>query len=381
MLNFRKLRQDYSPSILKEGRALHDKKMVLSAKIVKLSGNSVRVSSRVNGQFDHTYNCEIEIDRHESTTLDADCDCTYKYDCNHLAALSFYLEEHLDELVVAYSKEPTTPKKGKTKVEADAEDDEEKEDLQEIFKVAESKEVARKGKKQQKELLTEYTSSSKILGQSPFFLPEEEIPQDKAELAIIFDLKQHIEVQLALRLPFRSKPLNVLNVKEFLEAVRYEEPIYIGSKRYFFGLGSFNPESAQLLKLITEYARFPEVKGERNLRNFHIDPEPFGELLARAYELAISHPLALGVVKRPEDGFDPLPCLYQVSLETPLTYCSNPCLFRFELEYMDVAAPKIMMKPKLILDNAGVSRSFRHYLLRMFSSGPCPSACVLSIPC
>ena len=57
------------------------------------------------GGFDNTYECEIEIDRRESLTLDSDCDCPYKYDCQHLAAVLFYLEEHFDALLVEYSKE------------------------------------------------------------------------------------------------------------------------------------------------------------------------------------------------------------------------------------------------------------------------------------
>ena len=37
MLNFRKLKHDFPPAILKEGKALYDKKMVVSTKIVKLT--------------------------------------------------------------------------------------------------------------------------------------------------------------------------------------------------------------------------------------------------------------------------------------------------------------------------------------------------------
>src|SRR5262245_17899140 len=111
MLNFRKLKQDYSPAMLKDGRFLYEKKMVVSAKIIKLDPKSVRLSCRVIGSFDNTYQCEIEIDRHGSSTIDSDCDCPYKYDCQHLAAVLFYLEEHFDSILVQYSKEANLEQK------------------------------------------------------------------------------------------------------------------------------------------------------------------------------------------------------------------------------------------------------------------------------
>ena len=105
MLNFRKLKQDYSPSILKEGRMLYDKEMVISGKIVHINPRSIRMSCRVMGNFENTYQCEIEVDRNQSTAIDSDCDCSYKYDCQHLSAILFYLEENFDKILVEYSKE------------------------------------------------------------------------------------------------------------------------------------------------------------------------------------------------------------------------------------------------------------------------------------
>jgi uncharacterized Zn finger protein len=143
MINFRKLKQDYSPAILKEGRLLHEKKMVETAKIIKIDPHSVRLHCRVSGSFNNSYQCEIEINRRESSTLDSDCDCPYKYDCHHLAAVLFYLEEHFDSLVVTFSKENDIEKTVQL-------DEKEKENLRETFKEAETKEVVKRGKKFQK---------------------------------------------------------------------------------------------------------------------------------------------------------------------------------------------------------------------------------------
>ena len=89
MLNFRKLKQDFSSSIVKEGRELFDKQKVVSAKLLHLDSKTMRISGRILGQYDNYYESEIEIDRIECETIDSDCDCPYNYDCQHLAALFF----------------------------------------------------------------------------------------------------------------------------------------------------------------------------------------------------------------------------------------------------------------------------------------------------
>lgn len=348
MLNFRKLKQDYSPSILKEGKQLFEKEMVVSGKVVHITPRSIRLSCRVMGNFENTYQCELEVDRNESTAIDSDCDCSYKYDCQHLSAVIFYLEENLDKILVAFSKETDLEKsKGM--------DDKVKATLRETFKEAETKESVRQGKKYQKELLQEYIGASKLLGQSPFFSTQENLTQDRAELAVIFSNvnqsspDQHvIELQLALRLPFRSKPLNILNIKEFLDALRYNEPLYISGKRYFFGPNSFDESSAKLLKMIMDFARFPEIKEERQQRIAQIDVESLGAVFALAYELAMEK--SNGAVG--SDGeLQTLPCLCSASLEDAVKYSPAPAELRFELEYLEAPAAKLLLKPTIVLEH------------------------------
>ena len=350
MLNFRKLKQDYSSNILKEGKSLYEKGVVSSAKIVTLDAQKVRLSCKVQGSFDNTYNCEIEINRRESTTIDSDCDCTYKYDCQHLSAVLFYLEAHLDEIIVNYSKETDLGKNPTI-------DESEKETLRETFKEAETKETVRRSKKLQKELIIEYVGASEVLGASPFFLPEEELVEDKAELAIIFanipltPPTSSVEFQLALRLPYRSKPLIISNIKEFFEAVSYHEPLYIGSKRYYFTFKSFDDESAEILRMLMDFARFSEPKEDRNLRVAQIDMETFGNILAQGYEVAVSKPKALNASFENDLEHQPLPCFYCVTLEEPLRFSSHLAKLQFEFEFIEADSSKILINPTLIIDN------------------------------
>src|SRR3990167_346329 len=99
MLNFRKLKQDFSSNILKEGRSLYEKNKIISAKIIKLDNEAIRFSSKILSNFDSTYESEMEIDRFESSAVHTNCDCPSRFDCQHLAALIFFRsEEHTSEL-------------------------------------------------------------------------------------------------------------------------------------------------------------------------------------------------------------------------------------------------------------------------------------------
>ncbi|HEV8051352.1 MAG TPA: DEAD/DEAH box helicase, partial [Parachlamydiaceae bacterium] len=353
MINFRRLKQDFAPTMLKDGRALSERRAVNSAKILKMSAQAVRLSCRIAGNYDNAYHCEIEIDRRESMVIDSDCDCPHKYDCHHLAAFLFYLEDNFEEIVVAYSKE--------TDLEKDQDVDEtEKATLLETFKEAENKEVVRRGRKYQKELLQEYIGASQVMGRSPFFLPEEEMVADKAELAIIFSIPpaptsaEHYgspELQMALRLPFRSKPLNIPILKEFFDAVRYGEGVYIGSKRYFFSFDSFDAAGAETLQMVMDFTRFSDSKEERNLRFAHIDLEAFGSILARVYDIANLN--SVTAINTNEDGEVeqlPMPYFYCSTLEEPLRFSPSHATLRFELEYLESPAPKILLKPEILLE-------------------------------
>lgn len=350
MLNYRKLKHDISPNVLKEGKGLYDKSALVSAKILNLTADEIRIHGRVLGAFDNCYQCEIEIDRSGSSILNSDCDCSYKYDCQHLAALLFHLEANYDEMIVSYSKEADLDSSSHV-------DEEEKESIREVFKEAESKEHVRQGKKYKKELLEEYIHSSQILGKSSFFLPEEELMADKAELAVIFSLQplksavdtSLMEIQLALRLPSRSKPLHIADVKAFLEAIRYAEPLYIGSKRYFFSFASFDEQNVQILKLLIDAARYPDLKADKQHRVAQLEVETFGALLAMVYDLAE----AQFVHDKGEETF-PLPGIYCSTIEEPLRCARCPATLRFELNYLEVNAPKILLNPKIVLANKGV---------------------------
>ncbi len=350
MLNFRKLKHEFSPAILKEGKVLYDSQMVVFIKIIDLKSNIIRFGCRVKGTYDHCYESEIEVDRQESIVTDSDCDCTYKYDCQHLAAVLYFLESHYNELLVAYSKETDIEK-------VVSRTDQEKEHLRKTLMEAETKEHARQDKKFQKELLEEYIYASEVLGQSPFFLPEEDVVQDKAELALLYNFIQpkgeetQVEIQLALRLPSRSKSLHISQINLFIEAIRYNEAVYIGNKRYYFSLQSFDEASAAILKLVIDSVRFPEIKNEKQQRMAWLDLESFGAILATSYEITQSQVSGIFPIHGKNNDLCQLPCLYHGTIEEPLHTSMMPVTLCFELDYLEVPTPKILLKPQIAVKN------------------------------
>lgn len=340
MLNFRKLRQDFPSNVLKEGKQLFEKQCVTGAKIVLLEPEVIRLACRVKGAFDHLYESEIEINRIESIAIDSNCDCTYNFDCQHIAALLFYLEEKIHEIIVTYSTQAHVSLSEKI-------DDDAKEELHRTFAEAKAKEGMRKDMQYQKELLADYKKAYLQLCKSPFFLKPEILEVEKAELAIILSPatdKKEVEFQIALRLQARSKPLLISDIKEFLDGILYREPIVLSSKRYFFTGQSFSQKESEILHMVIDYARVMNHEGERLLRFAQMDSDHFGSILARAYDLAMIERSKVG---RPDEELILLAPFYCGSLEEPLFCATNCAQIQFALEYLKEPYPSLFLKPSL----------------------------------
>ncbi len=348
MLNFRKLKQDFSSSIVKEGKDFFENDKVVSAKLLQLDSKTIRISGRVLGQYDNYYESEIEIDRQECETIDSNCDCPYNYDCQHIAALIFFLEENLDQILVAYSKEQDI-------TETHDLEEGDKEELLEKFKVAEDKEVLRQEEHFQRQIIQEYVASSAILASSPFFRPDEKKEFDKAEFSLIYALPKSrggaIELQVALRLPYRSKPLHVPNLSRFVEAVRFQERIFMGGKKFHFSLDSFDVGQREIVRMVMDHLYFPEnVASEKGLRVGFLHPDFFGMILARIFELA-KQEISKNGFHGSEDDLPALPGVYEGSFEKPLKFSSSPVHFHFHLEYIPPPSKKILLNPKIVIEN------------------------------
>ncbi len=343
MLNVRKLKQDFSQNVLREGKDLFTEKKVTYAKIIHLDSSSLRISAKVDGQFENAYECEIEIDRIDCETIDSNCDCPYHYDCQHLAALLFYLEAHLDKMLVTYSKDPVM----------DSDNDFKETEILAVVQDAVSKEERRKDVEFQKELMQEYILASKILSTSPFFLQKKETEVTQASLMIIYNFpeskdgtKSIVELQFALRLPSRSKPLHIPNAKCFLDGIRYEESFQIGGKKYLFTPESFPEDSKEIVRMLIDYARVHDkATTEKGQKCAYIETKSLGLLLSKCFVAAYQH---LPAGAKNSSITHELPGIYIENLETPLHYSPVLASFNMNLEYIKPPASKILINPTIL---------------------------------
>ncbi len=357
MLNVRKLKQDFSQSVLKEGKALFEEKKIFSAKILHLDAATIRISAKVGGQYENSYMAEIEIDRQECETIDSDCDCPYHYDCQHLASLLFYLEEHIDAMIVDFSKDSAF----ETVTTDNEVDQEQKTELFEAVKEAVSKEEDRKYKEMQKELLDEYMVASKIFSSSPFFLPSTNKTVDLAEIGLLYTIledkqsqKPIVELQMVLRLKSRSKPLHIPSAKKFIEALRHEESLNIAGKTYLFTLNSFSELEQDIVSILIDHARvYEKASTERGQRCAFMEIRTFSMMLACAYESGVKKYFSKGISA--ESEVLPIPCIYAGSLENPLQFSTKAAWVHVAIEYIDPPFPKILINPTIDVEMGRVA--------------------------
>jgi SNF2 family DNA or RNA helicase len=345
ILNFRKMKHDFSNNALKEGKVLFDKGAVTQAKISELTPKMIKVEAKVLSQFSKEFTCEFEIERFESEIFHSSCNCPNHSDCQHLACLLFFLEKEIEQLIVSYSDEQKKKINSYVSPKAQVEVDE-------IVRSAEKKVVAKKEKEREKQLVEEYLAAASMLGKFAFFVPEEELAKDVAELSLILipvegsSLKQ-FEVQLVLRLPSRPKPFYIQQPKQFLTSIYTQEPLSLGGKRYIFGMDSFGPLTEELMKTLRQHMQFSEPKGEKGFRIVLVDREGFGELLACAYEFAIKHK-EVRCEHAQKQEFS-LQTLFWLSLDTPLCFSEQKAEIAIELEHLSEPYPHLLLAPTLNL--------------------------------
>jgi SNF2 family DNA or RNA helicase len=344
MLNFRKLRQDFSSNILKEGKDLFDALKVVSASLIEINHKSIKLQGKVQGQYENTYESVIEIDRIECEMIDSDCDCPYNYDCQHIAALMLYFEQNYDAILAEFAR-------GEAEEKIAQDDDMSEKDksaLMKVLKDAEQKIVGQKELNLQKEILEEYQSAAKILADSPFFSNTAFKEIDACELLLIFAISNQakglVDFQIGLRLPTRSKPVNIPNLKKFIESIKFHELIYMHGKCFKFAVESFPEHQQNIVSKLVEHARFCEnATQEKQLRQGQIPFDVFGEILFDAY---YAQNCPKKVLFSDEDSLF-LDGFFDSSLDQPLKVTQKLARFHIQVEYLKPPLQKFILNPFL----------------------------------
>ncbi|PCI77493.1 helicase [Candidatus Aerophobetes bacterium] len=349
MLNFRRLKQDFSSTMVEKGKTLFKEEKVLSVKIVEISEFSIRIIAKILGQYDNTYETEIEIDRLESELVDSDCDCPQSFDCEHLVAVLFHLEKHLDEILVSFSSENDIH----ALIEKKGISNSEKEKILNVVSEAKSKEQIKQEKEFKKQTLDDYNKAAKFLACSSFFAIEGgTYPVHSADLAILVnnvDRKaQKAQLQLVLRLHGRSKPLYVPNVELFFQSVRFSEKVVIAGKKYLFSKASFPESTYMLLKMLFNISR-EKCSDDKNVKYITTDLITLGFLLSKAASF-IDRSKMKALCAADEQQMA-VPLFFMGSLETPLCTSRFPAQIKVGLEYLHPPNSQILLNPMILIDN------------------------------
>jgi superfamily II DNA or RNA helicase len=245
------MRHDFSPGVLKEGKVLFEKGMCQGAHIITYSNKQIVIEAKVTGNFQDDHACSVEIDRVESELTYSTCDCSQGVDCHHLACLLFYLEENFHALLLTFlGKVKASPSKAEITL-ADKHLGEMERRLQ-----------ARAKKEREKQLIADYSKTGSWFSSSSLFrLPEEAI--DSGELLILVGpwnsyQSRLTEIQLAVRLTGRPKPVLIQQPRPFLLSLQRLEPLILGSQRVVLSDSSFGEKSVQVVDFLRRECEYYE---------------------------------------------------------------------------------------------------------------------------
>lgn len=362
MLNFRKLLHDFSPTTVKEGKHLLEASSVQTAKVNRFENDALKFCFEVQGSFNHMYSGQVEINPTDSEILYSACDCTKKYDCEHIASACLFLEANFDQVLADYAQNQAAtdglePKRTKAKVKAKG--------IEKTLKDAQENAAKKACIAIEQESLQEYRYAQKVLTQSPFFYEPEVMESENAEIMILLcrDEKGQKEgwigLQISIRLDSRSKPIQIPSIKEFLEAVNNNEPLMLASRKHVIGWSSFSHYQHTILKVLCGQvveAEDPKSK-DKTSKSAKISLELIGQLLNLAREETLGHRKLLQKREGSNDSLSPpldLEPFFIDSFEQPLTSSLKHAHFEMDFQRLDFSDVKVMLEPYLLLEGSKV---------------------------
>jgi superfamily II DNA or RNA helicase len=324
VLNFRKMRHDFSPAVLKEGKILFEKGGCLGAKIASYSAKQFVIEAKVTGHFQDTHGCSIEVDRLESEVTYSTCDCTQGVDCLHLACLLFYLEEHFHSMLLTHL--------GKMKSASSTVTDPEIGEVERRLK-------ARARKEQERQLVADYSKAGEWMARTSLFRAADEKIETGELMILIGQLNamnnRLTEIQLAVKLTGRPKPVLIQQPKAFLLALQQLEPLILGSQRVVLNDESFGEACAQLVDFFRREFEYHD-KADKTLKAGFLSQGSVFSLLS----------IASTILKQPDKGRI---SLFLGAFDKPLQFSTKPVRPHFSVQMLQDPDRRLVIKPSFIL--------------------------------
>lgn len=324
VLNFRKLRHDFCPAILKEGKILFEQGGCIGAKIASFSARQFVIEAKVVGHFQDTHACSIEVNRLESEVTYSTCDCTQGVDCLHLACLLFFLEEHFHSMLLTHLGKI----RGASAKNADPAIGEVERRLQ-----------ARARREQERQLIADYSKAGEWMARTSLFREADE-KIETGELMVLIGpwngLNNRLtEIQLAVKLTGRPKPVFIQQPKAFLLALQQLEPLILGSQRVVLNDESFGEECSELIDFFRREFEYHD-KADKTMKAGFLQQGAVFSLLSRASLL----------LKKPQSA---RLSMFQGSFDRPLQFSSTSLRPHFYVEMLREADRRLVIKPSFAL--------------------------------
>lgn len=332
ILNFRKMRHDFSPAVLKEGKALFEKGGCIGAKIVSYSGKQFVIEAKVTGHFQDTHECSIEVNRLESEVNYSTCNCTQGVDCLHLACLLFFLEEHFHSMLLTYlgKSQPTMASKKDP-------------DVGEM----ERKLKARARRERERQLVVDYSRAGEWMARSSLFRPMDERIETGELMVLIGPINalnsKHTEIQLAVRLTGRPKPVLIQQPRVFLVALQQHEPLILGSQRVVLNDDSFRKDVSSLVDFFRREFEYYD-KADKSAKAAFLTQDGVYALLSTASSLMA----APGAARL---------SVFQGSFDRPIQFSNVPVRPSFSVEILQDPDSRLVIKPYCMLPKGRCSLS------------------------
>lgn len=364
MINFRKLLHDFASQALKEGKQLFESGHVGSIQLVSLSDSQLKFKFSVEGGFQHQYKGEIEIDPHASEMIYGECDCSKHYDCEHVAAACYKLDNAYDQILSEFSGVcPSASKTKKEKVKA----------VEKALKTAQKNAARQACEAMLHESLQEYRHAASVLRASVFFQSLPPAEAENAEIAVLLHFKEELkkseqcEVQLLLRLASRVKPVLVSNLKAFLDSFALGEFQLIAGRWHCLKADSFSADHLEILRCLHTYVEPVCQQSEKEPVCMSVLPlQALGQMLTLARQRALDRfrPSNERLQETAKERIHLEP-FFVAHPDHPLTMGMHQAEFEINFHRMDLEEAKIMMEVFLNLGHQKTSSSNHAELVRL----------------
>ncbi|RDB31717.1 hypothetical protein HAT2_00097 [Candidatus Similichlamydia laticola] len=216
----------------------------------------------------------------------------------------------------------------------------------------------------ERELVREYVEALLVLAFNPLCLPPYSpdvlhafcvdfvLSIGSKRTFVGFSEEVFFEVQLTLRIPGRSKPLQVTQPQEFIDAVKYQEVATFNGRQVLLSKECFTEDSWKILNVSSEHlVMLADTKpsGESSKRavvkKAFLGIEAIAHILCEQRSLLLEKlPVSSSCEERE------FPLLFTFGMEAPLRFAVDPIEVVLELDAIQSPSPKLILKILLALN-------------------------------